>query len=151
MLISPAITQSHLDEVRTLFKEYAEWMNYELCFDSFEKEMADLPGEYAPPDGALLVAVVDGKIAGCIALRKYGDKTCEMKRLWVKKEYRNLKIGYQLINETIKIAKSSNYKEMVLETTEIMEKALSIYKRFGFKVVSVKQDGKIIDMTMPLI
>ena len=77
-----------IDHARELFREYEAWLEVDLCFQNFEKELAELPGGYAPPDGRLLLAVADEKVAGCVALRKIGDATCEIKRLFVRQEFR---------------------------------------------------------------
>src|SRR2546428_13327845 len=91
------IVRAHsLDDIkgaRSLFREYAAWLEIDLCFQNFEKELSELPGDYAPPDGRLLLAFVDKALAGCIALRKIVEGVCEMKRMFVRPEVRGQSLG----------------------------------------------------------
>lgn len=112
--------------------EYAQSLEIDLVFQDFETEFKTLPGKYGPPDGALILALVDGKGAGCIALRKISDSICEMKRLYVHDEYRGLGIGKKLIMMIIEEARKLNYRFMRLDTLPTMEKAQKMYKSFGF-------------------
>ena len=82
-----AVTEEHLDQVRKLFKEYTESLGFDLEFQDFKKELAELPGEYSSPDGQLLLAMEGERIVGCVALRKFSDKICEMKRLYVQPKF----------------------------------------------------------------
>ncbi|KAA3636254.1 MAG: GNAT family N-acetyltransferase [Calditrichaeota bacterium] len=134
----------HLSAVRLLFKEYAEWMDHDLCFEGFADELENLPGEYAPPDGFLLLAFIDETPVGCIALRRFDEETCEMKRLWVNDKYRNLKIGVRLIEEFLLRAAKLDYRHVRLETTPKMTKAIDLYRSFKFQIVSDSE--KIIVM-----
>jgi carbonic anhydrase len=86
--IIEAKSKKEIDEIRSLFLEYANWLDFSLCFQGFDKELADLPGKYSPPYGRLYLAVSSGKYAGCIGLRKFEDGVCEMKRLYVRPEFR---------------------------------------------------------------
>jgi len=88
MKIQQATAAAHIDEARNLFREYQPWLEIDLCFQNFEQELAGLPGDYAPPDGSLLLAAENRKVAGCIALRKLSEGVCEMKRLFVRPEFR---------------------------------------------------------------
>ena len=88
MKLLQAQSGNDIDQARELFKEYAAWLEIDLCFQNFDKELAGLPGDYAPPDGRLLLAIEDERIAGCVALRKIGDGICEMKRLFLRPEFR---------------------------------------------------------------
>ncbi len=121
-----------LDEIRRLFIEYAQSLDIDLCFQDFDQELETLPGKYAPPMGALILAMVDGQPAGCIALRQLTDNICEMKRLFVRPDFRGLKIGSQLIAKIIKEAKDRQYKHMRLDTLSTMKNALKLYSSFGF-------------------
>jgi ribosomal protein S18 acetylase RimI-like enzyme len=121
---------------RELFEEYAEWLGVDLCFQGFEKELSELPGKYSPPDGRLLLAIDDEKIAGCIALRRIGPETCEMKRLYVRPAFRGRGIGKELANEVINDAKIIGYSRMRLDTLpRMMEHALKMYRALGFKEI----------------
>jgi ribosomal protein S18 acetylase RimI-like enzyme len=125
--------QKDITEIKKLFNEYAESLNFDLCFQGFDEELASLPGKYAPPDGFILLAEQDAKIAGCIALRKLDEGTCEMKRLFVRPEFRGLKIGKKLCDELITRAKLMGYKKMRLDTIkEQMKDAIKLYKSYGF-------------------
>ena len=99
--IIQAETAEHIEHTRTLFREYEKWFGMNLCFQNFDEEVATLPGKYKPPDGRLFLAFADGKLAGCIALRKLEDQICEMKRLFVREDFRGLGIGKILIEKLI--------------------------------------------------
>jgi putative acetyltransferase len=94
-LVGPADAQA-IGQARGLFEEYAASLGTDLCFQSFDRELAELPGSYAPPDGRLLLAWVDGELAGCVALRPLESGVCEMKRLYVRPAYRRFGIGRTL-------------------------------------------------------
>ena len=121
-----------LEEVRTLFTEYAQSLDIDLAFQNFETELKTLPGKYGPPCGALILAAVDGKGAGCIALRRISEDICEMKRLYVRNTYRGLGIGKRLIDMIIVEARKMNYAYIRLDTLETMKKAQSLYLSLGF-------------------
>lgn len=121
-----------LETVKELFREYAEKIQVDLCFQNFEEELASLPGKYALPKGRIVVAYVDGIAAGCVALRPFDNHTCEMKRLYVKESFRNMKLGKALAQHIIAEAKTIGYESMVLDTLRIMESALGLYKSLGF-------------------
>lgn len=121
-----------LEEVRQLFIEYAQSLRVDLAFQDFKTELKTLPGKYGPPDGVLLLASVDGKGAGCVALRKISNDICEMKRLYVRDAYRGLGIGKRLIDRIIDEARKMNYAYMRLDTLETMKKAQSLYLSLGF-------------------
>jgi len=120
---------------RALFVEYRTELNVDLCFQSFTAELDNLPALYAPPTGRLIIARVDGKIAGCVAVKKIDAKTCEMKRLYVKPEFRGNKVGIALVKKIIEIARELGYKAMRLDTLVSLERAVSIYKHVGFKSI----------------
>jgi len=131
-----AQSQQDIELVRELFKEYEGWLGINLCFQNFEKELAELPGEYAPPDGRLLLAVENKKVTGCIALRKIGDGVCEMKRLFVRSEFRGKGLGRQLVESIIKAAKEIGYERMRLDTLPPkMNDAIALYRSLGFKEI----------------
>ena len=117
---------------RQLFLEYAQSLPVDLAFQGFETEYQSLPGKYAPPDGALLLALIDGKAAGCVALRRISDQICEMKRLYVRDDYKGLGIGKKLIRLIIEQASKRNYRYMRLDTLPTMKKAQDLYASMGF-------------------
>ena len=121
------------ETIRDLFLEYAESLDFDLCFQHFDEELQSLPGEYAPPEGALLLAIREGVPAGCVALRKVDEGLCEMKRLWVRPHYRGYRIGRMLVNRIIIEAKRIGYRKMMLDTISSMKEAIALYETLGFK------------------
>jgi ribosomal protein S18 acetylase RimI-like enzyme len=138
--IHQAETPSQLEDVRALFLEYGSSLGFSLCFQSFDQELAGLPGDYAPPAGRLLLAEVDGKPAGCIALHAYGEREggiCEMKRLYVRPGFRGYQLGRRLVDEVVTAARGIGYKRMRLDTVEpVMGHAVALYRRLGFREIA---------------
>jgi len=132
MNIKEVNSTEELLHIKGLFIEYVNSLGIDLSFQNFNDELSSLPGEYSSPDGALLLAEFDGKIAGCIALRKISDKICEMKRLYVRDEYKGKRIGYALIKQIIDKAKNIGYRYMRLDTLPSMKKAICLYRSLGF-------------------
>ena len=131
--IYPASTSDDIDAARTLFNEYAAGLGISLCFQNFDQELNNLPGDYAPPDGRLLLAKDDDQIAGCIALRKHAPGVCEMKRLFVRPAYRSTGLGRVLVNSIIDEARKLGYTHMRLDTLPgRMDKAIALYRSIGF-------------------
>jgi GNAT superfamily N-acetyltransferase len=131
--ILQAETEAEIDAARELFREYEAWLGLDLCFQGFEGELATLPGKYAQPDGRLLLAYTDNKLAGCIALRKLEEGVCEMKRLFVRDEFRGSRIGVALIERLIADAREVGYSKVRLDTyPPKMGKAVSLYASHGF-------------------
>ena len=127
------VTEGEMIEViRKLFLEYARSLEIDLDFQDFETELKTLPGKYQPPDGALILALVEGKEAGCIALRKISKDICEMKRLYIREKYRGLGLGKKLVGMIIDEAVNKNYQYMRLDTLPTMKSAQSLYLSFGF-------------------
>lgn len=125
-----------IDQARDLFREYESWLGLDLCFQGFEQELAELPGKYALPEGRLFLAYSDAKLAGCIAMRKLEDGICEMKRLFVRDEFRGQKIGVRLIEKLIEEARNEQYSKMRLDTfPPKMGKAASLYEAHGFRPI----------------
>jgi ribosomal protein S18 acetylase RimI-like enzyme len=126
-------TDKQIKAAQKLFREYEAWFGMSLCFQNFDEEVANLPGKYAAPDGRLFLAFADEKLAGCIALRQLEDEVCEMKRLFIKDEFRGQKISKLLIEKLFEEAKITGYKKMRLDTFPTkMGKAVSLYESYGF-------------------
>ena len=122
-----------MELVRELFREYQNFLNFDLCFQSFESELAGLPGDYAPPSGALLLAESEQQVVGCVALRALDEKTCEMKRLYVRPQGRGLGRGRKLCEVVIERARDIGYQSMKLDTVSKLQKAIALYREFGFQ------------------
>jgi len=125
---------------RALFEDYQADLGIDLCFQGFAKELASLPGEYAAPSGALLLAFVDGAPAGCCALRPLINSdhinACEMKRLFVRPAFRGFGLGRILVDEILSLARLAGYTNMLLDTLSDMEAARALYQEAGFVEVA---------------
>ena len=131
--IVQAESPAQIAAVRELFNEYANSLGFSLCFQSFEKELAQLPGIYAPPSGRLLLAEQRGQTAGCIALHALEPSICEMKRLYVRPQFRGANLGRTLVETLIGEARSTGYRRMRLDTVpSVMGKAVELYRQMGF-------------------
>ena len=130
---------SWLEATREIFREYAAGLGVDLSFQHFEAELADLPGEYAPPGGVLLLALVDGQLAACAALRPLPDvdyaNACEMKRLYVRRAFRRFGLGRALAQALIDRATQAGYSAMLLDTLDDMEAARGLYVTLGFEEI----------------
>ena len=125
-----------LDQIRALFLEYAKSLDFNLCFQNFDKELRELPGEYALPHGRLILCEFNGKPAGCIALKPLEPGICEMKRLYVRPESRGSQLGFKLATHLIDEARRAGYTSMRLDTIRgSMDKAIALYRSLGFKEI----------------
>jgi putative acetyltransferase len=131
-----AESPEQIASIRELFLEYVQSLGFSLCFESFDQELAALPGDYAPPDGRLLLATSSGDPAGCVALRKLEPEICEMKRLYVRPRYRGKSLGRELAEKIIAEARQLGYKKLRLDTFEaIMKPAVAMYRQLGFREI----------------
>jgi putative acetyltransferase len=132
-----AESQAQIDQARELFLEYAQSLGFSLCFQNFDKELAGLPGDYAPPEGRLLLAEYDSQFAGCVALHKLDPGICEMKRLYLRPQFRGKGLGRVLADRIIAEARQIGYQRMRLDTVEpVMKDAVEMYRRLGFKEIA---------------
>jgi len=131
-----AESPTQVEIARQLFKEYAAGLGINLCFQNFQQELDELPGAYAPPTGRLLLAMINGEAVGCVALRKIDAETCEMKRLFVRPEFRGTGLGLNLAETIISAGRELGYRRMRLDTLpEKMERAVRMYRSLGFKEI----------------
>jgi ribosomal protein S18 acetylase RimI-like enzyme len=140
-----------VSRARDLFEEYAAWLGLNLCFQNFDKELAELPGEYIPPRGRLFLATEEDQIAGCVALRKiddgeHGDGVCEMKRLYVRPAFRGLGLGRTLTETVIESAREIGYARIRLDTLPgKMDRAIAMYRSLGFKNIEPYYHNPVAD------
>ncbi len=131
-----------IDEARKLFTEYAAWLGVNLCFQNFEKELAELPGEYVPPTGRLFLAVEKDQVAGCVALREIAEGTGEMKRLYVRPAFRGQGLGRTLTELIIETARDAGYQRLRLDTLPgKMDSAIAMYRSMGFRDIEKYYDN----------
>lgn len=131
--IAPAIASADVETARMLFREYEKGLGIDLSFQDFEKELAELPGDYAPPGGRLLLARIEDRAAGCVALRPLKGDACEMKRLFARPGFRGRGLGRALVDRVIEEARSIGYRRMRLDTLPAMKKAIALYRTLGFR------------------
>jgi GNAT superfamily N-acetyltransferase len=124
-------------QARELFLEYAQSLGFSLCFQNFDKELAELPGDYVPPAGRLLLAEFEGQLAACVALHKLDSDVCEMKRLYLRPQFRGKGVGRALAERIIAEARQIGYQCMRLDTVEpVMKDAVAMYRKLGFKEIT---------------
>lgn len=133
------VSASELEGIRTLFLEYAGTLNVDLCFQNFKEELIGLPGEYSSPRGTLVLATVDGQLAGCCAMRPLDavdyPNACEMKRLYVRPIYRGLRLGRMLAEHILEASRLCGYDCILLDTLNEMESARALYQELGFEEI----------------
>ena len=134
--ILPAVTDTDVERVKVLFREYERSLGVDLCFQGFERELASLPGAYAAPRGRLLITLDRGEPAGCVALRPLGDDFCEMKRLYLRPTLRGTGTGRALATRVIDEARTIGYRAMRLDTLPTMTEAIALYVSLGFRRIA---------------
>ena len=130
--IRPARVPEDMDAARVLFREYQEWLAEDLCFQDFEAELAGLPGKYAEPDGAILLAWDGDRLAGGVALWPLEDGDCEMKRLYVRPDWLGRGLGRRLAEDIVAAARARGYAKMKLDTLSRLTAATTLYESMGF-------------------
>ena len=144
--VSPAETPAQLDHVRDLVRAFVAWHRgrhredaalIDRYFDAeaFEAELASLPGKYAPPDGRLLLATLDGRPAGCVALRRIDAAACEMKRMFVRTDLHGKGVGRALGRAIVEEARAAGYRTMYLDTSFRQQEAVTLYRSLGFREI----------------
>jgi ribosomal protein S18 acetylase RimI-like enzyme len=137
LTICQAVSPMDLASTRELFLEYADSLGFSLCFQSFDQELAELPGDYAPPKGRLLLARYAGELAGCVALHPLEENVAEMKRLYVRPQYRGKRVGFALVQQLLAQARGAGYGSLRLDTVEPrMKEAVKMYRRLGFREIA---------------
>ena len=154
LTVAQAESPAQIAQVRELFLEYAQSLGFSLCFQNFDKELAVLPGDYASPDGRLLLAEYEGQLAGCVALHKLEPSICEMKRLYLRPQFRGKGLGRVLAERIIAEARQIGYLRMRLDTVEpVMKDAVAMYHKLGFKGIAPYRSNPIAGamyMELPL-
>jgi putative acetyltransferase len=137
LTFAQAESPQQIAQARELFLEYAQSLGFDLCFQSFDKELAELPGDYAPPEGRLLLAECESQLAACVALHKLSSGVCEMKRLYLRPQFRGQGLGRALADRIIAEARQVGYQLMRLDTVEpVMKDAVAMYRKLGFKDIA---------------
>jgi ribosomal protein S18 acetylase RimI-like enzyme len=144
LVIRQAESPSQIAQVRELFLEYAQSLGFSLCFQGFDQELAELPGDYAPPDGRLLLAEYEGQVAGCVALHKLEAGVGEMKRLYLRGAFRGKGWGRVLAERILDEARRAGYSKLRLDTVEpVMKDAVAMYRRLGFREIGPYRENPI--------
>lgn len=144
LTFAQAESPAQIAQARELFLEYAQSLGFSLCFQDFDKELAGLPGNYSPPEGRLLLAEFNGQLAGCVALHQLQTDICEMKRLYLRPQFRGKGLGRALAERIIAEARQIGYQRMRLDTVEpIMKDAVVMYRKLGFKEIPPYRENPI--------
>jgi ribosomal protein S18 acetylase RimI-like enzyme len=146
--IIPADSETKISQARVLFREYAATLGVGVCLGDYDRELATLPGRSAPPEGRLVLAIEQSaenneEAIGCAALRKFEEGTCELKRLYVRHQFRGQGVARGLVKDLIVEAQSIGYKRMVLDTLPSMREAHRLYEALGFQKISAYQKDPI--------
>lgn len=142
LTLKQVVSTEEIEQTRELFHEYVTWLGVNLCFQNYDQEVAELPGEYVPPAGRLYIAIENDQTAGCIALRKLADGFCEMKRLYVRPQFRGRRLGQTLVDRVIEDARQIGYSRMRLDTLPgKMDAAIAMYRSLGFKDIERYYDN----------
>jgi putative acetyltransferase len=141
--IVQAGTEEEIAAAHALFLEYAEAIGVDLCFQGFDAELAGLPGDYAPPHGRLLLAVADDEPVACVALHKLSEGVCELKRLYVRPDFRRTRLGRRLTEEAVAAARAIGYERMRLDTLPSMAEAQRLYEALGFREIQPYYDNPV--------
>jgi putative acetyltransferase len=132
-----------LEEARTIFREYAETLGSDHCLQNFAEELATLPGAYARPDGRLLLAMVEDRVAGCAALRSLDGETGEMKGVYVRPSFRGLGLGRMLAERILHESRAAGYRRVRLDTLPSMVRAQELYRELGFREIAPYGDDRV--------
>ena len=130
-----AESDQHFDEGKTLFQEYAASLDIDLAFQGFTKELETVRAQYGPPAGALVLVYVGEQVAGCAGVRKQGPEIAELKRMYIKPEFRGYRIGRMLLERSVSVAVDLGYKKIRLDTLASMTAARKLYEAFGFEII----------------
>ncbi len=137
LTFAQAASPSQIAQARELFLEYAQSLGFSLCFQNFDQELAGLPGDYAPPEGRLLLAEYESQLAGCVALHKLDSSICEMKRLYLRPAFRGQGLGRAFAERIIAEARQTGYQRMRLDTVgPVMKDAVAMYRKLGFHEIA---------------
>jgi ribosomal protein S18 acetylase RimI-like enzyme len=137
LIFAQAESAPQIAQARELFLEYAQSLGFSLCFQNFDQELAELPGDYAPPRGRLLLAEFEGQLAGCVALHPLGPGICEMKRLYLRPQFRGKGLGRAVAERIIAEARWAEYTSIRLDTVgPVMKDAVAMYRKLGFKEIA---------------
>jgi putative acetyltransferase len=131
-----ATSVQEYEEAKKLFTEYATWLNIDLCFQNFAKELDEIEKMYAADSGGIFLCFDADKYIGCSAIRRIDDMSCELKRMWVQQNYQGKGIGEELLKKCIELAKQLNYKTIRLDTLSRLQPAIQLYKKYGFEETS---------------
>ena len=142
-----ATTDQQIEDIGIVFREYyEELLKVDTCFEDFEKELEELPGEYSEPDGTLILAIEADAVAGCVALRKIDMEICEMKRLFIRRDFRGKGWGRVLADKIVDEAASKGYSLIRLDTLDTLKEANTLYKSMGFQPIAPYLEDTSIEL-----